>query len=106
MRNSRTAVVIHSGLAGSGRRKPADLFSAAEIDRMDEGMLAGKSREALLALRQKLSDTFDWLDSGDCGIGSPEMLAWEKRLDRLNNLLDNIDWILDSEEELENEDEW
>ena len=105
MRNSRTAVVIHSGLAGSGRRKPADLFSAAEIDRMDEGMLAGKSREALLALRQKLSDTFDWLDSGDCGIGSPEMRAWEKRLDRLTDLIDHIDEILNPDIDCDDSDE-
>ncbi len=105
----KTMIVIQAGGLPDWKKykKPADLFSAGEIDRLDERMFAGKSRDELIWLRQKLSDTFEWLDSGDCDIESPEMQAWERRLDRLSDLMDNIDGSLNPEEEFDNEDdEW
>ena len=95
----KTVVTIRTGGFPDRKKykKPADLFSTGEIDRLDEQMYAGMSREQLVRLRQKLSDTFDWLDPGDCGIGSPEMLAWERRLDKLNDLTDAADEILDED---------
>lgn len=100
-----TVIAIRSGISRvSGLRKPANLFSGEEIDRLDEGMLSGLGREELQTLKQKCSESFEWLDSGDCEIGSPEMLEWEKRLDRLNEMIDKIDEILDPEEETDDED--
>lgn len=95
----KTVIAIRSGLSEAyGLKRPAELFSGEEIDGLDSCAFAGMSRPELFALRRKLSDTFDWLDPGDCGIGSPEMLAWERRLDRLNDLMDNIDERLNPEE--------
>lgn len=95
----KTAIMIRSGLSGSRLKRPGDLFSGKEIDRLDPGAFAGLSRPELFALRRKLSDTFDWLDPGDCAVGSPEMLAWERRLDKLNDLMDAADEILNPEED-------
>lgn len=101
-----TMIVIRSGMPRfSGVQKPACLFSAEEIDQMDEGLFAGKDRNQLLAFRQKLSDTFEWLDSGDCDIESPEMQAWERRLDKLNEMMDVVDGILIPEEDWNEEDD-
>ncbi len=95
----KTVIAIRSGMPDvSGLRRPADLFSGEEIDRLDTEWFDGLSRAELIAMRRKLSDTFDWLDPGDCGIGSPEMLAWENRLDRLQDLMDNIDERLNPED--------
>lgn len=105
----KTMIVIQAGGLPDWKKykKPADLFSAGEIDRLDERMFAGKSREELVLLRQKLSDSFDWLDTGDCDPGSPEWKDWERRLDRLSDLMDNIDGILNPEEQFDDEDdEW
>ena len=101
-----TMIVIRAGgfPAGKKYKIPADLFSAAEIDRLDEQMFTGMSREQLLALRQKLSDTFEWLDSGDCDPGSPEWKAWERRLDKLGDLMEMADGILNPEEEWDEAD--
>ena len=91
----KTAVVIRPGTPYvSGRRKPADLFSGEEIDRLDERMLSGLGRKELLALKQKCSDSFNWLDSGDCAVDSPEMRKWERRLDRLNEILLSVSAFL------------
>lgn len=91
----KTMIMIRSGFPFTRRGRPADLFSAEEIDRLDVWKLAGMDREQLSALRRKLADTYDWLEPGDCGIGSPEMKAWEKRLDHLNDLMDAVDELLE-----------
>ncbi len=103
----KTMIVIQAGGRPDWKKykKPADLFSAGEIDRLDERMFAGKSRDELIWLRQKLSDTFEWLDSGDCDIESPEMQAWERRLDKLNEMMDVVDGILIPEEDWNEEDD-
>ena len=102
----KTVIAIRSGMPDVSRlRRPADLFSGEEIDRLDYGRFESLSRAELFAVRRKLSDTFDWLDPGDCGIGSPEMLAWERRLDRLQDLMDNIDERLNPEEDYTDEDD-
>lgn len=94
----KTVIMIRSGaLPFSRLKQPSDLFSDEEIDQMDSGQFECMSRSELFALRRKLSDTFDWLDPGDCGIGSPEMLAWERKLDRLNDMMDAVDEILDAD---------
>ena len=102
----KTMIVLRSGMSRfSCVQKPSCLFSAEEIDQMDEEMFAGKDRDQLLVLRQKLSDSFEWLDSGDCGIGSSEMQAWERRLDKLNDMMDAVDGILNPEEDWNEEDQ-
>ena len=91
----RTVVVIHPGLKGARLRQP-EVFSAEEIDRLDEGMLSGMDRRQLIALLQKLSDSFDWLVAGDWDPDDPRWEEWDKRLDRLDNMMDIIDGILDA----------
>lgn len=95
-----TMIVIPAGGFPDWKKykKPADLFSAAEIDRLDEQLFAGMSWEQLVRLRQKLSDSFDWLDTGDCDPGSPEWTAWERQLDKLGDLMEAVDGILNPEE--------
>lgn len=100
----KTMIVIDNTPEWPNQKRPKDLFSAEEIDHFNYVMLEGKDREKLLAIKQKLADTFDWLDSGDCEIGSPQMQEWEKRLDRLNDMMDKIDEILYPEEETDDED--
>ena len=96
----KTMIVIRSGMLYVPRvRKSMDLFSGEEIDRLDVQMLSGLSREELLALKQKCLDSFDWLDSGDCDIDSPEMREWERLMARLNGIIDLIDDILDTDGE-------
>lgn len=91
----KTMIAIQTGIpAFSNMEEPSDLFSAEEIDALDEAVFSGLGRRELLALRQKLSDSFDWLDSGDCDVDSPEMKEWERRLDRLNKLMDRADELL------------
>ncbi len=103
----KTVIAIRSGISDTRvLKKPKDLFSGEEIDRLDRGQFAGIGRSELFALRRKLSDTFDWLDPGDCEIGSPKMLAWERRLDKLNDLLDAVDEILKPDEEIDDEEDW
>ena len=53
----------------SGLRKPANLFSGEEIDQLDPAAFAGMSRPELYAMKRKLSDSFDWLESGDWALG-------------------------------------
>ncbi len=103
----KTMIVIQAGGFPDWKKykKPSDLFSAGEIDRLDEQMFAGMSREHLIQMRQKLSDTFEWLDTGDCDIESPEMQAWERRLDKLNEMMDVVDGILIPEEDWNEEDD-
>jgi hypothetical protein len=102
----KTIIAINAGLPFfSGVKKPADLFSAEEIDCLDEEWLVGKSREELLALERRLSDTFDWLDNGDCEADSPEWTEWERRLDRLQELMDQIDESLNPDANYDEDDE-
>ena len=75
----------------SGSEKPADLFSAEEIDELDVGMLSGIQREELDALRRKLSDTYDWLESGDWEEEDPRWDVFEKRLDHIREITELID---------------
>ena len=67
----KTMIVIRNIPGFHKLNKPEALFPAEEVDQLETGMLAGLSQEELLALKQKLSDTFDWLESGDWGIGDP-----------------------------------
>ena len=86
------------------KKAPADVFSPAEIDTLNTDMLDGMGRERLLALRNKLSVTSDELDPGDCDPGSRQWRTWENRMDRLEEMMDCIDEMLELEED-ENEDE-
>ena len=45
-------------------------------------------------MKKKCSDSFNWLDSGDCAVDSPEMRKWERRLDRLNEILLSVSAFL------------
>lgn len=94
----------HFGRVPKKRPLP-DVFSPAEIDNLDEDMLDGMERGRLLALRHKLSVTSDELDPGDCDPGSRQWAAWEKRMDRLEELMDCIDEMLEPEEEDWEEDD-
>ena len=83
----------------SGWEKPADLFSAEEIDALDAGMLSGKKREELAALRRKLSDTYDGLESGDWEEDDPRWAVFERRLEHISEITEMIDEILDPDED-------
>ena len=96
----KTVIAIRSGMpALSGLRKPANLFSGEEIDQLDPAVFAGMSRPELYAMKRKLSDSFDWLESGDWALGDPRWKIWENRLDRLNELTDVVDDLLYSDED-------
>ena len=86
------------------RKASKDTFSAAEIDLMETDVSASLSHDQLVSLRQKLSDTSDELDPGDCDPGTHEWTVWEKRLDKLEALIDQIDEILEPEEDWEDDD--
>ena len=93
----KTMDVLRFGLPFARRRRPADLFSAEEIDGLNVRKLVGLDREQLTALRQKLADTYDWLEPVDGRIGPLEMKAWKKRLVKLNDLMDAADGLLEPE---------
>lgn len=88
------------------RKPPADIFSPAEIDNLNKDMLEGMSREGLLALRHKLSVTSDELDPGDCDPGSRQWAIWEHRMDRLEEMMDCIDEMLEPEDDEDEEEDW
>ena len=68
----KTVIAIRSGISDlSGLRKPADLFTGEEIDR---------------------------LESGNWDLGDPRWKEWENRLDRLNELMAYVDEYLYSAE--------
>ena len=95
----KTVIAIRSGISDlSGLRKPADLFTGEEIDRLDPAAFAGMNRPELHALKRKLSDSFDWLESGNWDLGDPRWKEWENRLDRLNELMAYVDEYLYSAE--------
>ena len=83
----------------SGREKPADLFFAEEIDALDAGMLSGMNREELAALRRKLSDSYDGLESGDWEEDDPRWAVFERRLEHISEITEMIDEILDPDED-------
>ena len=87
----------------SGWEKPADLFSAEEIDALDAGMLSGMSREELAALWRKLSDTYDGLASGDWEEDDPRWAVFERRLEHISEITELIDEILDPDEDEDDE---
>ena len=97
----KPAIVINAGFSGRmPEKKPSgDVFSPAEIDRLDEDMLAGMGRAKLIALRHKLSVTSEELDPGDCVPGSRQWTVWENRMDHLEAMMDCIDEILEPEED-------
>jgi len=96
----KTVIAIRSGRPGVyGLKRPADLFLGEEIDRLDAAAFAGMSRAELHALKRKLSDSFDWLESGDWNLGDPRWKEWENRLERLNELMDCVDEMLSAEDE-------
>ena len=96
----KTVIAIRSGVSNlSGLRKPADLFSGEEIDRLDPAAFAEMGRAELHALKRKLSDSFDWLESGDWNLGDPRWKEWENRLVRLNELTGVVDDLLYSYED-------
>ena len=86
-------------------KEPKNLFSAEEIDQLDSEMLAELSHDELVALRQKLSDTFDWLESGDWDIGDPRWDEYGKRLDHVNDMMDSIDEILNPGKDWDEDEE-
>ena len=45
-----------------------------------------------------MSDSFDWLESGNWDLGDPRWKEWENRLDRLNELMAYVDEYLYSAE--------
>lgn len=95
----KTMVVVGSGFPDFRvKKKSRDLFSLEELDTLDPKMLSDISREQLVSLRKKLSDTSDELFS-DCDPGTPEWETWEKRMDKLDEMMDRIDEILESEKE-------
>ena len=83
----------------SGWEKPADLFSAEEIDALDAGMLSGMSREELAALWRKLSDSYDGLESGEWEEDDPRWAVFESRLEHICEITELIDEILDPDED-------
>ena len=96
----KTVIAIRSGISNlSGLRKPADLFTGEEIDRLDPAAFAEMSRAELHALKRKLSDSFDWLESGEWDLGGPRWREWENRLDRLNSMTELVDGLLYSDED-------
>ena len=70
------------------------IFTGEEIDRLDPAAFACMSRPELHALKRKLSDSFDWLESGNWDLGDPRWKEWENRLDRLNELMAFVDEFL------------
>ena len=81
----KTVIAIRSGVSNlSGLRKPADLFSGEEIDRLDPAAFAEMGRAELHALKRKLSDSFDWPEPGDWNPGDSRWQEWENGLVRLN----------------------
>lgn len=84
--------------------KPVDMFSAEEIDQLESGMLSGLGERELVAPKQKLSDTFDWLEAGNWKAGDYRWEEWEKRLDRISDMMDSIEEILHPEERNEDEE--
>ena len=96
----KTVIAIRSGMPDVlGMKRPADLFSGEEIDRLDPAAFTGMSRPELYVLKRKLSDSFDWLESGDWDLGDPRWKEWENRLDRLNELTGVVDDLLYSYED-------
>lgn len=55
----KTLIVIGNTSELPSINKPADMFSAEEIDQLESGMLSGLGERELVVLKQKLSDTFD-----------------------------------------------
>ncbi len=68
----KTMIVIGNPLEFPNINKPADMFSAEEIDHLESGMLIGLGERELVGLKQKLSDTFDWLEAGTGKTGIPD----------------------------------
>ena len=101
----KTMVAITSGFPDfREKRKSRNLFSQEKIDALEPGTLSGMSREQLVSLRKKLSDTADELYV-DCDPGTPEWELWERRMDRLDSLIDRIDEILEhANDEFEDDD--
>lgn len=94
----KTVIAIRSGMPDAlGMKRPADLFSGEEIDRLEPAAFAEMSRAELHALKRKLSDSFDWLESGDWDLGDPRWKEWENRLNHLNALMDVVDELLASD---------
>ena len=94
----REMVVIGNIVPEFRKRKArTNVFSAAEVDDLDPAMLSGKEREELSALQQKLFDTAEELDPGDCDPDDPGWELWEKRMDRLDLMMDTIDEMLEAE---------
>ena len=87
----KTKIMLRSGFPSAFRDKAADVFSAEEIDRLDVWKLAGLDKAQLSALRQKLADTYDRLEPGDCGADPSGIKVWKKRLDKLNDLMEAVD---------------
>ena len=74
----RTIIALNNflGFDFEAKEPPANLYTGEEIDRMDPKRLAGKSREELLRIRQRILDTNNWLEMEDGGdIDSPEWMG-------------------------------
>jgi len=96
----RTIIALNNflGFDFEAKEPPADLYTGEEIYRMDPKRLAGKSREELLRIRQRILDTNNWLEvEDDADIDSPEWIRWERRLDKLSDMDDAIDELLQDE---------
>lgn len=94
--------INHNGMINSGDvffryipRYRKNVFSPAEIDLLDENKLNNLSKEELISLDKKLTDTFIELEYGNWEDGAPEWVAWERRLNRLQFMGDQIKKILE-----------
>ena len=71
--------------------KPKELFSDSEVTWLDESILEGKNREQLLVLQKKLQTTFEWLGVGERDMDDQAFGAWEKNIQKLESLIEQID---------------
>ena len=86
------------------KKAATDVFTGEEIDALDIRQLQGMTREELLRLDRKLSDTIDDFYAPDgCEVDSPEWRRWEDRLDRLDLMSDAVEELLGEDAEEGNE---
>lgn len=98
----KTAIVLRRTIVSKFSdlpKKPKDLFSGNEIDRMDPEQFSSLSQEELMEMKRRLMDTQEWLESPDERLGTMAWKIWDARLDRLNDLMDEIDKLMEREEE-------
>ena len=93
----RTVIAINeiSKFKATSLQKPTDIFTPEEIDRLSADDLHGKTPAELSALQQKLSDTQDELEAPEeYELDSPEWQQWDERLDKISDLILDIEDLL------------